>query len=101
MKSTEPGRVIGKALTGLSGVESGTVMVFIENTYSDGVDATEYANSLGNSGSLSFNAPYALDRFSFMVKKSLAKIDPKYGSGGLENFGIAVNTLANGVASLS
>lgn len=76
-------------------------MVFIENTYSDGIDASEYDNALGNSGSLSFNTPYALDRFSFMVKKSLSKIDPKFGSGGLDNFGIAVNTLANGVASLS
>lgn len=36
-----------------------------------------------------------------MVKKSLSKIDPKYASGGLDNFGNAVNTLASGVASLS
>jgi hypothetical protein len=35
MKATEAGRVIGKALTGLSGVEHGTIVVFIQNTYFD------------------------------------------------------------------
>lgn len=35
MKATEPGRVIGKALTGLSGTDQGTVVVFIQNTYFD------------------------------------------------------------------
>lgn len=35
MKAVEAGRVIGKALTGLSGEEQGTVIVFIQNTYFD------------------------------------------------------------------
>ena len=46
MKATEAGRIIGKALTGLSGVDHGTVVVFIQNTYSDGLDEAEYAQSL-------------------------------------------------------
>ena len=81
MKATEPGRVIGKALTGLSGESEGRVAVFIQNTYFDGVDEVEYANTLGASASLGFSSSYALDRFSFMVKKSLTKIDPNFASG--------------------
>ncbi len=46
MKATDAGRVIGKALTGLSGESEGTVAVFIQNTYFDGVDEAEYANTL-------------------------------------------------------
>lgn len=77
MKATEPGRVIGKALTGYSGDGQGTVVVFIGNTYFDGIDDLEYADSQVLTGG-TIN-PVALDRFSFMVKKSLGKI----GSGNL------------------
>ncbi len=37
MRATRAGHVIGKALTGFSGESEGTVMVFIQNTYFDGV----------------------------------------------------------------
>ena len=49
MKATEPGRVIGKALTTYVGEEIGTVMVFIENSYFDGVNEAEYNDYLSNS----------------------------------------------------
>jgi hypothetical protein len=105
MKATEAGRVIGKALTWYSWEEQGTLMVFIQNTYFDGFDDAEYATSL--SGGLGFN-PAALDRFSFMVKKSLGKIDPNYGSGSgtsssgsLDTVGMAVSTLTNSMSELS
>ena len=54
MKATEPGRVIGKALTSYGGEGIGTVMVFIENSFYDGVNESEYADYLssGNSTSL-------------------------------------------------
>lgn len=52
MKATQPGRVIGKALTGLSGVEQGTIVIFIQNTYFDGIDESEYAAALGQTGAL-------------------------------------------------
>jgi hypothetical protein len=106
MKATEPGRVIGKALTGLTGEEQGTVAVFIQNTYFDGVDESEYADSISGS-SLGFNVS-ALDRFSFMVKKSLAKIDPNYASGSgtsssgsIDSVGMAVRTLADNMVDIS
>lgn len=65
MKATWPGRVIGKALTWLSGEENGTVIVFIQNTYFDGVNEAEYIASTQSGG---------LDRFSYMVQQSLGKI---------------------------
>jgi hypothetical protein len=104
MKATEAGRIIGKALTGLSGVDHGTVVVFIQNTYSDGLDEAEYAQSLSGSD-MAIN-PFTLDRFSFMVKKSLTKIDPNYLSGSvttgnIDVFGNTVNTLANNMSDLS
>ncbi len=37
MRATHAGHVIGKALTGFAGGSEGTVMVFIQNTYFDGV----------------------------------------------------------------
>ncbi len=37
MKATRAGHAIGKALTGFAGGSEGTVMVFIQNTYFDGV----------------------------------------------------------------
>ena len=37
MRATRAGHVIGKALTGFAGGSEGTVMVFIQNTYFDGV----------------------------------------------------------------
>lgn len=104
MKATEAGRVIGKALTGLSGVETGLVGVFIQNTYYDGVDETEYNSFVSNSqsGALLGNLVSPLDRFSFMVNKSLAKIDPTFGSGAsLSGFSLAVTTLANRFDTLS
>lgn len=49
-----------------------------------------------------------LDRFTFMVKKSLSKIDPSFASGAtsasglsLDGFGNVVNTLVSGVYTLS
>ena len=50
--------------------------------------------------------PFTLDRFSFMVKKSLTKIDPNYLSGStttgnIDIFGNTVNTLANNMSDLS
>lgn len=53
------------------------MIVFVQNTYYDGVNESEYNASLIMSGTLNIN-PSALDRFSFMVKKSLSKIDPTY-----------------------
>lgn len=89
IKATEPGHTIGKALTTYAGEWVGTVMVFIENTYYDGVDDSEYNEYLSDSwnstqsGGNALSIPSgSLDRFSFMVKKSLGKI----GSGNL-NFG--------------
>lgn len=70
------------------------------------MDETEYADSLSGS-SLGFS-PSALDRFSFMVKKSLAKIDPNYGSGSssstsdsLDSVELAISTLATSMSELS
>lgn len=108
MKATEPGRVIGKALTAFSGTEQGTVMVFIQNTYFDGIDETEYSNSLGNSGSLQVENR-TLDRFSYMVKKSLLKIDPSYlspqaslsGSLDVSTIGNTMTTIASAVSGVS
>ena len=82
MRATEAGHVIGKALTGLSGTEQGTIGIFIQNTYYDGVNEEEYNNASSTSGSLITN-PNTLDRFSFMVNKSLAKIDPSFSSGSM------------------
>ena len=49
--------------------------------------------------------PLALDRFSFMVKKSLAKINGSGAtvgsSGSLDAVGMAVSTLATGIADVS
>lgn len=108
MKATEPGRVIGKALTAFSGTEQGTVMVFIQNTYFDGIDETEYDNTLGNSGSLQVENR-TLDRFSYMVKKSLLKIDPSYlspqaslsGSLDVSTIGNTMTTIASAVSGVS
>lgn len=50
MKATDAGRVIGKALTGITGVDSGTIVVFIQNTYYDGIDEGEYQNALSSTG---------------------------------------------------
>ena len=72
-------------------------------------DDTEYANTLGASGSLTL-ASSSLDRFSWMVKRSLSKIDPgnTISTSGSTSSGVsqgtfasAVTTLANGVSSLS
>lgn len=103
MKATEAGRVIGKALTGLSGVDTGVVGVFIQNTYFDGVDEGEYSSFLTStqSGNILTSLSSPMDRFSFMVNKSLKKIDPSYGSGGMTNFAMSVNSLARGLDSLS
>ncbi len=89
MRATEAGRVIGKALTGLSDESEGTVIVFIENTYYDGIDESSYQDAL-----ISSSGSQVLDRFSYMVQRSLAKIDtisPKTGTGELD----ALNLLAN------
>lgn len=53
--------------------------MFIENTYYDGIDELDYQNVLTNA-----SGSQVLDRFSYMVQKSLAKIDtisPKTGTG--------------------
>ena len=81
MKATEPGHVIGKALTGLSGTERGTIIVFVENTFYDGVSVSDYTGASIDPLSPSSSLNFPLDRFSFMVKRSLAKIDPKLISG--------------------
>jgi hypothetical protein len=80
MKANEPGRVIGKALTTYVWAEIGTVMVFIENTFYDGIDEIEYSNYISSWTNSIWSS--SLNRFSFMVWKSLGKI----GSGNL-NFG--------------
>jgi trimeric autotransporter adhesin len=103
MRATEPGRVIGKALTGLSGVEQGTVVVFIENSYFDGVDEAEYEASLTSSGGEMSTT--ALDRFSYMVKRSLAKIDPNLIYSGstvtTSLSGTTINVTANDTTDLT
>lgn len=101
MRATEPGRVIGKALTGLSGTDKGTIVVFIQNTYFDGVDEVEYADSQSLTG-LAIN-PGALDRFSFMVKKSLAKIDPNYVSSGsaLDTLGASLSSFTTNLTEIA
>ena len=56
-------------------------MVFIQNTYFDGIIASDYTGTSVNTQSQSVSGKFPLDRFSFMVKRSLAKIDPKLVSG--------------------
>ena len=56
-------------------------MVFIQNTYFDGITASDYTGTSMNTQSQSISGNFPLDRFSFMVKRSLAKIDPKLVSG--------------------
>lgn len=82
MKATEAGRVIGKALTGLSGSGEGVIIIFVENTYFDGIDENEYNSFVSSalSGSILGALSSPLDRFSFMVNKSLSKIDPNFSS---------------------
>ncbi len=47
-------------------------MVFIENTYYDGIDESEYQASLTSSTATGvLTTTNSLDRFSFMVQKSL------------------------------
>lgn len=90
MKATSPGHVIGKALTAYSGEGQGKITVFIQNTYYDGINDGEYTSFLAsNSGSIGGAHSFPLDRFSFMVRKSLAKIDPKLVSGS----GIGFDTI--------
>ena len=65
------------------------MIVFIENTYYDGIDESSYQDAL-----ISSSGSQVLDRFSYMVQRSLAKIDtisPKTGTGELD----ALNLLAN------
>lgn len=65
------------------------MIVFIENTYYDGIDESDYQNILMNA-----SGSQVLDRFSYMVQKSLAKIDtiaPKTGTGESD----VANLLAN------
>ncbi len=81
MKATEPGHVIGKALTGLSGIERGTVIVFVQNTFYDGVSTSDYTGSSIDIQGVGAPRIFPLDRFSYMVRRSLAKIDPKLVSG--------------------
>lgn len=100
MKATESGRVIGKALTEFSGEGQGTVVVFIQNTYYDGINELDYADSQMLSGGVLTN-PFALDRFSFMVNKSLAKIDPLLASGSMVNFTSTITSLASSMNSIS
>lgn len=88
MKATEPGRVIGKALTSYAWEEIGSVMVFIENSFYDGVNEWEYREYL--SGNALTLPQGSLDRFSFMVKKSLGKI----GSGHLNFLNTGSSTAA-------
>lgn len=77
MKATSPGHVIGKALTAYSGEGQGKITVFIQNTYYDGINDGEYTSFLAShSGSIGGSNSFPLDRFSFMVRKSLSKIDP-------------------------
>ncbi len=103
MKATEAGRVIGKALTSLSGVDTGLVAVFIQNTYFDGVDEVEYSSFLSNtqSGNILSGLTSPLDRFSFMVNKSLTKLDPSFGSGGIASISTVFTSLSKNLESLS
>lgn len=100
MKATDPGRVIGKALTGLSGEEQGMVVVFIQNTYFDGVAESDYQNTLMNA-----SGSQVLDRFSYMVQKSLAKIgtvSPTTGTGELamDSLFANVDTLTSNLSTM-
>ena len=103
MKATEAGRVIGKALTGLSGTDEWIVAVFIQNTYFDGINEAEYSSFVSSiqSGSILGDILSPLDRFSFMVNKSLGKIDPNFSSWGLAGFGAAMNAIEASVNTLS
>ncbi len=109
MKATQPGRVVGKALTGLSWVEQGTVIVFIQNTYYDGVDDAEYTAYAQNYSGVTIDNTDPLDRFTFMVQKSLSKLSPSFASGmsftasglSIDGFGSAVNTIASALLSVS
>ena len=75
MKATSAGHVVGKALTGYSGEGQGTVIVFIQNTYYDGIDEREYSAFTESYSGTTIDNTDPLDRFTFMVKKSLSKLD--------------------------
>lgn len=81
--------------------------MFVQNTYYDGVDSPEYSAYLASqSGSMNI---LGLDRFTFMVQKSLSKLSPSFASGvsftasglSLDGFGSAVNTIASALLSVS
>jgi hypothetical protein len=76
------------------------VIVFIENTYYDGIDESDYQNTLMNA-----SGSQVLDRFSYMVQKSLAKIDtidPKTGTGetDIENLLTNIETLTSSLSTM-
>jgi len=94
MKSTEPGMVIGKALTSFNSDTEGTVLVFIQNTYFDGVydeDSTldqiiDGVSAIGQTLSPSdsndnrtvFADGSIADRFTHMVRRALEKLSNWY-----------------------
>jgi hypothetical protein len=74
MKATDPGQVIGQALTSFVSSTTnatGTVVVFIKNTYYDGIDliqsTTTATSTVLESGSIA-------DRFTHFVRSSIEKL---------------------------
>jgi hypothetical protein len=70
IKATKAGRVVGKALTSLSGSENetGMVMVFIQNTYFDGGEGNDFTSQI----SVATNE--VMDRFTNSFKNTFEKL---------------------------
>ncbi len=85
------------------------MIVFIQNTYYDGVDDAEYTAYAQNYSGVTIDNTDPLDRFTFMVQKSLSKLSPSFASGmsftasglSIDGFGSAVNTIASALLSVS
>ncbi len=73
MRATRAGHVIGKALTGFAGGSEGTVMVFIQNTYFDGVydDVTVGTGSATNTGASNIGPTYSLSNDLIFLSPSV------------------------------
>jgi hypothetical protein len=70
MKAVKSGRVVGKALTSLSGDvnESGMVMVFIQNTYFEGENGNDFTSQISTATS------EVMDRFTNSFKNTFEKL---------------------------
>lgn len=81
MKATEPGQVVGKALTGLpEDVEEGEIIVFIQNSYFDGLytsmnSTADYGQELisNDSRTVLENGSIA-DRLTHLVRRALERL---------------------------